>query len=960
MKTSHRIQRHLRFSACAAACLLAASTQAASLIITNETPVPGTFDVYNFAGADSDTSNINGGADQQTYVAYDRPTQGQTFTTPPGTGTFLISDIWIRHSGYTNAAPGNGTWWNLANGAQYTIRVTDPSKMGLAGFVVGSETYNATGTENAGVAWTGGNNSLGDDAWLHFTLATPLALSPATKYGIDLTATVAGGGNYFEWLGKNTESIPGGEAYTGQAAHVPGNTVNTNIGDRVFLVQLGQTVPAVAPNLSAALRFVPAGQTVQVKATIPSIANENNPATLVLTNNNPALISLPGGASTLTLNFAAGATNVRTFNVQVLAEGIGVISVVTNSSFTDASISIGTPLLVSEPFDYDPAIQPLLDQANGGIGFSAAWSQPSLGDAITTGLTFGTNPSFNTSSNAVGVAGNGNEGFRALQGTYGGVGGGTVYAGFLVQAPNGVFDWGGFSLFNGPTSETLFMGTVISLSANDTWGFLSGGNAQMNFAGSVTPGANTDLLIYRIDFPTTNGGMALVSCYVNPPMNSNEPYTPTGSAYVNNFSFDRVRVGTADTLIFDEIRIGTHWTNVMKFTGTPQPLPPPTPVLSGPARFAPVGQDTPVTVTIPASTPRPLIITITNDNPGAFSISATNAAMTTVTFGVGATNVQSFNLRVSAQGTAILGVESNATVNSASINFASQVSASDSFEYDAGTDLLPGQTGGAGFDVNAWTGGGSVVSPGLTYSGLLASSNYAGIIGATAGGSGNATRSLYLSSGNYGGVGGGSVWISFLIRGAFPGTSQIAGVQLGGLFMGLDTYQPNNGKWGFTGPGMGETGFAGSVAPSTNTDLLVYRLDFPSVAGELVTVTMYANPIVSATPPAIPTGVASANLFTFNSVSLNTDFNMDFDEVRIGGSWTEVIPLAPSAPSLSIVKLGGNQVQISWPAGGSYSLKSSTNVLGPWGDAGLTVNTSNGTNSATDTISGTSKFYRLQ
>lgn len=960
MKPISRITRQpQRAALCLAALLAAASAPAASLVLTTTPPTPGTYDVYNFAGADSDTSNLNGGADAENYIAYDRPTQGQTFTTPAGSGSFVLSDIWIRHCGYTNLAPGNGTWWSLGSGAQYTVRVTDASKNGQAGFVLSSETYTATGTENGGVQWIGGNNSLGDDMWLHFTLATPVVVSPNTKYGIDLTATVAGGGNYFEWHGINSEVLAGGEAYTGTAAHVPGNTVNTSSGDRVFLVQIGQTVPAVAPQLNSALRFLPVGQSVQVVVTIPSVANADNPATLVLTNNNPTLLSLPGGTDTLTLNFAQGATNVQTFNVQVLATGSGVISVVTNSSFTDAAITLGTPVLAVEQFEYDSTLQPLLDQANGGSGFNGAWTQPSQLVPIITGLTFGTSPSFNSSSNAAGVGGNGNEAFRLLNGTYGGVGGGTVYVGFLVQAPVGLFDWGGLSLFNGPGSESLFMGTVISLSANDTWGFLRGGTVAMNFAGSVTPSGNTDLLIYRIDFPTTNGGNALVSCYVNPPLNSNEPYTPTGSASVSSFTFDRIRLGTGDSLAFDEIRLGSHWTNVMQFTGPAQPLPPPTPTLNAPARFAPVGQATPVTVTVPASVPRPLVITINNDNPAAFSISATNAAETTVTFGVGATNVQSFNVTVNGAGVANFTVVPSASIATATIALASQVSAQDSFDYAAGLDLLPGNAGGSGFDFNAWTGGGSVAAPGLTYPNLFRAGNYAAIVGPALGGSGNATRSVALSSGDYGGVGGGTVWVSFLTRGAFPGTPQFAGVQLGGLFMGLDTTTPNNGKWGFTAPAMGHTGFPNSIAPSANTTLLVYRLDFPSVAGELVTVTLYANPPVALTPPAVANGSAAANSFTFNSVALVTDFNMDYDEVRIGGSWTEVMP---GGVELTLTQLSPTQVQLAWPTSalGSYALLSSASVLGPWNPAGLTVNTSGGNYVATDTITGSAKYYRLQ
>ena len=86
---------------------------------------------------------------------------------------------------------------------------------------------------------------------------------------------------------------------------------------------------------------------------------------------------------------------------------------------------------------------------------------------------------------------------------------------------------------------------------------------------------------------------------------------------------------------------------------------------------------------------------------------------------------------------------------------------------------------------------------------------------------------------------------------------------------------------------------------------------------------------------------------------------MNFDEIRIGGSWSEVVPSA-APPTLTIAPLTGNQVRITWPVGGSYTLTSSTNLLGPWINAGLSIGTSGGNNVATDTISGSAKFYRLQ
>ena len=943
-----------------AAALSLSSASAATLELTTIPPTPDADDVYNLIGGANDDANLNNGSDGNNYVAGDRPTQGQTFTTGANAGGYVLSDIWIRHAGYTEAATsGNGTWWNMGNGGVWVLRVTDPSKSGQAGFVVRSETYVSTGTENNGAVWTGGNGSLGDDVWLHFTLGTPVQVAPGTVYGIDLTATGSPGLNYFEWLGNETNVLTSGTAYTGTTAATPGNSVNNVAGDRVFLVQLGNFVPAVQPELTSPLRFVPAGQTVQVAAVIPSIANANTAATLVITNNSPGIISLPGGVNSITLNFAAGATNVQTFNVQVLAKGSGSIGVIPNSSFTTNSLEIGTPIVAEEPFHYDAVTQMFLEGANGGTGFSGPWVQPSFADIIVAGLEYQNGATaFVTSSNAAGVSGAGNEAFRSLEGTYGGVGGGTVYIGFLVQAPGGaISDWGGLSLFNGPAAENLFMGSVLSLSPNDTWGFLQGGNVQMNFAGSPTPGLQVDLLVYRIDFPATNGGMARVSFHANPPMNSTEPFSPTGSALVNNFTFDRIRLGTSDTLYFDEIRLGTAWTNIMRFTGPAQPLPPPAPQLTIPTRFIPIGGSGIVTVTIPASAPQPVSMVISNDNPAAFSISSSNAALTTLTFANGATNVQTFTIQTLAEGIANLTVLSNATINTASLTVAAQVSASESFAYEAGVENLPGQAGGSGFDVNAWTGVGSVTSPGLTYPGLLASSNSATII------TGNADRLLSSISGVHGGAGGGTVWVSFLAQGAFPETPGSAGVSLlsaGGvpLFLGLSTAAPNNGRWGFTGAAQGQDAdFPDSVAPSTNTTLLVYRIDFP-VSGELAQITFYANPPVGPNPPASPSGSGAVRNFTFDGIRIGTDFNMIFDELRLGASWAAVVP-GTTVPELAIERIGNTQVRVTWADVAGATLQSSSSLNGPWAAANLIESTQAGQRIATDTLAGTAKFYRL-
>ena len=116
------------FPVCLSATLFCqpAPTRALTLSLGSAAPAPGASDIYNFAGADMDMNNIfaagnapttNGAAnDAYTYVANDRATQGQTFTTGSSPGGYLLSDVWVEHAGYTDntvdpqTAGSNGTW----------------------------------------------------------------------------------------------------------------------------------------------------------------------------------------------------------------------------------------------------------------------------------------------------------------------------------------------------------------------------------------------------------------------------------------------------------------------------------------------------------------------------------------------------------------------------------------------------------------------------------------------------------------------------------------------------------------------------------------------------------------------------------------------------------------------------------------------------------------------------------
>lgn len=244
-----------------AALVGASRALAVTLSLSSSSPLPEAYDLYNFAGASMDVNNVylsgsqpatNGPAnDPYTYVANDRTSQGQTFTTGSSEGGYLLTDIWVRHNGYTanttdpNTTGSNGTWWMLKNGGGLALRITRPSQAGTAGFALASETYTATGTEGWPATATSSLN--GDGMWLHFILGTPLVLATNTTYGFDLTS-VGNNNAFFEWLGNATNAFSSGSAYKGSTAGTPDNTLTALVGDRVFLVQL---TPRAHPLLTA-------------------------------------------------------------------------------------------------------------------------------------------------------------------------------------------------------------------------------------------------------------------------------------------------------------------------------------------------------------------------------------------------------------------------------------------------------------------------------------------------------------------------------------------------------------------------------------------------------------------------------------------------------------------------------------------------------------------------------------
>jgi hypothetical protein len=235
------------------------SVQAAVVTFHTTAPTPGTHDVFNLVGATRDANNVGTTPydswlnDEWTYVALDRAAQGQTFVTGDSESVYLCTGFWIQHVGYTentdSGTSNNGTWYNVPINAKFGIRITEPSASGTDAFVLTSETYTVTGTEENIIS--GGSSANGSGTWIHFELATPIALAPGTTYGFDVVSMSGNPNMYFETLGIKDDA-PNGNPYSeGTAYRSGGNGVANNIltvapGDRVFVVELTGAPPAAA------------------------------------------------------------------------------------------------------------------------------------------------------------------------------------------------------------------------------------------------------------------------------------------------------------------------------------------------------------------------------------------------------------------------------------------------------------------------------------------------------------------------------------------------------------------------------------------------------------------------------------------------------------------------------------------------------------------------------------------
>src|SRR5262249_40509578 len=215
----------LHFCGAVVCTAMAASASAATVSFAMDQPTPGPDDITNLQGASEEAKNVNEGDHDAIYIADDRPTQGQTFTTGTNAAGYVLRAITLREVAFDTYA--------LVPDLTYTIRITQPAGGKLSALSTETAKVAADAPGNFPTVAEGNDKGNGSGHFITFTLEKPVTLKPNTIYGFD----VSGGTerHYWQWDGTDTDAYRGGVAYSLQKGKIVERT-----GDHVFAVALSR------------------------------------------------------------------------------------------------------------------------------------------------------------------------------------------------------------------------------------------------------------------------------------------------------------------------------------------------------------------------------------------------------------------------------------------------------------------------------------------------------------------------------------------------------------------------------------------------------------------------------------------------------------------------------------------------------------------------------------------------
>lgn len=203
------------------------------VVVSNSDSAPeaDSSDEFYFPGVVADPDNIGAGDDAFSYIAFDRPSKGMSFTTGSDPMGYALSSITIQgvsNSTFMDIQPGDLFQFHFGTLTGVTKEIlyqTDEA------FYAGDPLQNFGG--------------VGSGIFLTFdlTFAEIGTLEPNTTYYFEITT--ASGDPFLDWNGTSAEGYAGGVAFGGDTVATITSTYVTMTGDRAFHADLtGLSGPA--------------------------------------------------------------------------------------------------------------------------------------------------------------------------------------------------------------------------------------------------------------------------------------------------------------------------------------------------------------------------------------------------------------------------------------------------------------------------------------------------------------------------------------------------------------------------------------------------------------------------------------------------------------------------------------------------------------------------------------------